>query len=369
MITKKHERSLKTQLGFIISSVVIFVLLILTVAFKSTLTAIEEKRLLTSLQAAVQSVSAQLDNEYSTLLHISQLMSSEGSIGKLIQEYQETEQQYDKIVLTQTISEEITFSMFSNPSIVFATYLDLTDEQISSKFTNITLSDDLTQFLDHQLTTADLFSFYPLHQSHTRFVNRNVISVLRKFSLNDQSNYIYIELQSSSLSLIDQLISQQEMNHYYLQVDSNNRIQFSTLESYTAGDHFDVDLKKRVGDLNGYRWVSVMSRYGYHNLLLVTEDEYYKELNTWKTNMLLAGLLLTLLTLTTVFLMHMLIYKPLKSLESEIEQIGDGNLSQRHFIFQTAEYNKLFRKFNGMKANISDLMQNISFIEKEKSRS
>lgn len=305
-------RSLKQIfLGIFILSVSLCLILILFVT-NFSVRLMQESRAKTSLTATLRDISSSLDSQYNALLQISQNAIATGLIG----------QKYDDYLTSET----------------------------------------LKQLLD----TGEIV-FQPIHFTYNNVLDKAVVSIMRptEFS-NGQKMVIYLEARSNEVTSLENRTELEQTSYVFLQLNAGLSRQIQRFGAVRRGqsDH----------DGRGGWWASdyigtvVKSEYGFYNVLLMPLNDYRYETNQWMFGIILvifvSFAILALVSISQIWL----ISHPLKVLERDMGNLGNGDFTPSSCRLNLKEFNRLFDAFNMMKQQIHSLLEERQRQEKEKAK-
>ena len=363
--------SLRAQLTLTLTVAALLCLAILGLVSYRTMRSIEQSRLQTSTMSDIRQLSEQMRLDYLSLIHISQQMIAEGSVGVLLDSYLGAQTPYDRIVASRTISENITLTTFSNPQVELVTYYAYERGRAAPYFSNLSARESFDPANLPQLSQTPYIAFQPPHQSQSRFHNGPVISLTRETSFSDGTQRsIYVEARSNTASQVAQMSHMQNMPCYLLQLDESGAVCYSELPVYPVGSRIDLstpdDGQSDMGRVGNYVWVRARVSLGFDNVLLIPAADYNREINAWKLEILLIGAIALILIFFTSISLYNQVYHPLMVMEHEMHRFGGGDLAVRPYHFRIREFDALFSQFNRLKGQIGELMSDIYRQEQEK---
>lgn len=362
-------KTLKQRLVFIIVIESIVVLLILVLISYQTIHSIQKNKLKTSMVVDLQQITEKTTEKYMNMTQISQQMSPEGNVGSLLDNYFQANSNFDKYQTGEQILDSLVKITFANTDLICRAYFD----PVIGKyyFYNFLPTNAPQRF--HVLKQNGNFYFHSLHLSNVKGLgDYQVISMLRKINIGDgRELVIYIESRFEAKEQIENLSKSQGMNYVLLQLDANNRIQYSSDDTFGSGEQFQMTDEETVGSgLFGksgeYVGVRLASDMGYANVLLLPSADYNRELFAWIRDVTSILLLALLLFGASYFVLSRLIYTPLTVFMSEMRKMGRGDLNTVSVHSGVIEFDQLFRQFNTMKQQIHNLMLDAEQVSQEK---
>ncbi len=371
MEKRVKTRSLKQIfLGIFILSVSLCLILIAFVT-NFSIRLMHESRAKTSLTATLRDISASLDSQYNALLQISQNAVSAGLIGKKYDEYLTSENQYDKIIEYREFYESLNIAIWGESDILLAAYVQpgltssLADKVIFSNF-NVSKSfapEQLEQLLD----TGEII-FQPIHFTYNSVLDKAVVSIMRptEFS-NGQEAIVYLEARSNETVSLEERTRLEQTSYVFLQLDEDFRVRYSDSGQFDIGTRVSMDSEGMVR-AEDYIGTMVKSKYGFYNVLLMPLNDYRYETNQWMFGIFLvifvSFAILAIVSISQIWL----ISHPLKVLERDMGNLGNGDFSPSAYGTNLSEFNRLFEAFNTMKLQIHSLLEERQRQEKEKAR-
>jgi two-component system sensor histidine kinase YesM len=303
------------------------------------------------------------------MIQISQQMSPEGNVGSLLDSYFQANSNFDKYQTGEQILDSLVKITFANSDIICRTYFD----PVTAKnyFYNFLPNNPPQRF--NVLKQNGSFYFQSLHQSNVKSLgDYQVLSMMRKITFEDgRELIIYIESRLEANKQIENLSNSQNMKYVLLQLDSNNRIRYSSTEAFGVGEHFQMKDEEKVGNsLFGksekYVGVRLAADMGFVNVLLLPSVDYNRELYAWIRDVIGILLLALLLFGVSFIVLSRLIYTPLSIFMREMRKMGRGDLNTVSVHSGVIEYDGLFKQFNTMKKQIQKLLLDAEYMSREK---
>ena len=314
----------------------------------------QQNKIKTAISFELDQQCAKLTQIYNNLLQITQQMTPQGNVGNLVETYFSTNDLYNRLVLSRSISANMGLITFSNPDVELVMYYNSAAKR--SNFSNLPLRDDFSlQFLPRLAGNVEI-EYQSPHLSQCRFLGDQVVSVTRKITFsNDEQWVIYVEAKTDITANINTLSRSGNMQYILVLTDQNDQIKYSS-DPNTFSYGQILKLSGDSGTTNGYIWNQKQSDYGYNIALLVPVAGYNRELYTWKNYMfLILGVGLIIMTFIAVMLLK-LIYRPLLVFESEMDALGEGHMHAMQYRTGIDEFDRLFDQFNEMKRQIQQLI-------------
>ena len=364
-------RSLKQIfLGIFILSVSLCLILILFVT-NFSVRLMQESRAKTSLTATLRDISSSLDSQYNALLQISQNAIATGLIGRKYDDYLTSETQYDKITEYRDFYESLNIAIWGESDILLAAYFQpgqmssLADKIVFSTFS--VSKNFAPETLDQLLDTGEIV-FQPIHFTYNNVLDKAVVSIMRptEFS-NGQKMVIYLEARSNEVTSLENRTELEQTSYVFLQLDQDFRVRYSDSEQFDVGSQITMDAEGMVR-ASDYIGTVVKSEYGFYNVLLMPLNDYRYETNQWMFGIILvifvSFAILALVSISQIWL----ISHPLKVLERDMGNLGNGDFTPSSCRLNLKEFNRLFDAFNTMKQQIHWLLEERQRQEKEKAK-
>jgi len=368
----KKSISLANRLTRIMIVVALCCVFMLSAAAIHVMDIVEQNRLYTSLRKDAGQIDEQMNQEYLSLVHLSQQLIPQGSVGRAISDYLASELPYEKIERKQALTESMSTATFGNPQVGLVEYFSYGESgEKEVFFSNLPAKQDFKPLKQWEGANTREISFQGIHNAGNRFENKDVVSLVREIIFADGiERHLYIEVKTNVTKSIEEIVKQQKIPYTLLQLDKNGTIKFSTEPAFQVGRVFafqnPTSEKGEVGRADGYVWCSGKKHSYFRNVLLLPEDYYDKEANMLMWSLFGVSLLVMAMILFLSFMMRNQFYRPLKELEKEMESFGQGNLNAQKYNTGIIEYDSVFFKFEEMKGQIAILVNDIYIKEGEK---
>ncbi|MDF9843161.1 two-component system sensor histidine kinase YesM [Paenibacillus sp. PastF-1] len=364
-------KTLKRRLVFIVVIETIAILCILILISYQTIHSIEKSKLKTSMAANLQQITEEMTQKYKNVTRISQQMSPEGNIGSLLDSYFQENSNFDKYQTSLDILDNLVKITFANSDIILRTYFD--PVTANHYFYNFLPSVPPYEF--NVLKENGEFQFHSLHQSSVKSLgNYQVLSISRKITIEEgRQLVIYIESRMDANKQIEDLSKSQHMKYVLLQLDTPNRVQYSSSEAFHPGELFQMKDEEEVashffGKSKNYVGVRQETDMGFVNVLLLPKAEYNRELYAWIRDVTSIFILALLLLGISYMVLSRLILSPLILFIKEMRKIGRGDLETISVHSGVVEYDELFKQFNTMKIQIQKLLSDAEHMSREKQK-
>jgi two-component system sensor histidine kinase YesM len=331
-----------------------------------TIYSILSNKIIDGIHSNLKQIELSLNNELSNLNHVSQQLSSQGSIGKKLDELMFTDDPFQKVELTYQIKSELNVITLTNPSVGLTLYYFEDDGLIS--FENLPVRKDFNPKNSPVLAKHYGITYYGPHTSNYRFDDHYVLSTLRKVQFSNRDDgYVYIE---GGFKLTQNILDNGHIgqNASFLFLDTNGKIVFSQIPDVFPVNETFVD--PISGGLNGTKgghyWFHETSKQGWTIVAVISKTDYNKEINRWFFNIILFSMIFFGTSLFSAWLLWKMVYRPLKNFNKEITMLANNDVRSVTTRTNIAEFDYLLEKFTNMKKQIWDLFAEIE--KKEKRR-
>ena len=226
--------TISSRFTLIVSVAVIGCMFLIQMAFYSILRTTLEDHGRSTMQVANESIEMTLENNYNSLLQISQLMDTSGMIGHEFIQFMQAEsymQKHDTMLSVDELLTTATFSAGSNLAIYYDTVLDL---NYLSGYQPVKTSFRPAQLPAIQQT--GLLIFHAVHASQSRFSNIPVVSLLRGTPSSASKDLaVYIEKPVDLDMLVDEYRKSYGYDLIFLQLDDSGTVLYSSSDTVPAG--------------------------------------------------------------------------------------------------------------------------------------
>ena len=364
-------KTIHQRLIFIVVIETTVSLLLLVLVSYQTIHSIEKNKLKTSMVSDLQQFTEKMTQNYMNMIQVSQQMSPSGTVGSLLDSYFQANTKYDVYRIGQEISDSLVNITFANSNIICRTYYNPLNGQ--KYFNGFFTYEGTSPETNRLLKRNGSIDYHPLHLSNTMGLGTwQVVSISRKINIaNGMGLTIYIESRLEGKEIIDTLSKAQNMHYVLLQLDNNNKIQYSSADDFTVGNSFHMKDEKEVGSsyfgkTGKYIGVRLTANTGFVNVLLLPTVDYNRELYTWIRNVIGVLVLAIVLFGFSFILLSRLIYMPLSIFSKEMKKLGKGDLNAVTVNTGAVEYDELFKQFNTMKKQIQTLLMDVENVAHEK---
>lgn len=315
---------------------------------------------------ATERLSNTIDEEYNSLMLISQMMTESGSIGSSFSKYLRASDIIEQKEAYGTMETALVTAMFSS-GINMAIYYDTESgtnymkgyQEIAKDFS----IDDIVPL--HKASSVD---FQALHQSQSRYSNRPVVSVVRTDVQHGNRNIIaYLENESKCNSLMKDLCNENHSAYSFLLVDNQGKVCYCSDDAITLGSDLSfVESEEQIGKWDKYFWAKHRLETGGEVILFQPVKEFYAGVRSQMTLFGISILVSAFIIALTAYLLNQLIIKKNDLLQMQIEKVGEGNLEVQYEKTGLLDYDVLLERFNWMVQKIKSLIYNVE--EKERQR-
>lgn len=346
---KKRFNTISSRFTLIVSVAVVGCMLTVQLASYLILRKTVENNSRATMRVANESICMELEDDYYSLLQISQLMDSSGMVGKAFYQMLKADtytEKRDSIAAMEELLTTVTFS--SGGSLAIYYNLDTGNNYLQGYQT---IKDGFhPEQMPCLLDTGSLV-YHAVHSSQSRFSNAQVVSLLRSTSFwGDANIVIYVEKKIALQSLLKEYQDNYERNFLFLQLNDSGTVVYSSDERLPVGTKMCsvVQNTSDFGQWDNYFWTSRRGSFGGYSILLSAKSEFYSDVYLQLRLFLLAVLFSVILILATVILLNELILKKHKILQQEIQRVGEGNLSKVEQHTGLYDYDLLLDRFDWM---------------------
>lgn len=320
-----------------------------------------------SVYSNLRQVQISLENTLSNLNHVSQQLAFNGSIGRDMVKYLETEDILRRDELEKHIQMNVNMIKFSNPDLgqMFYYFEDKNKTVFNeSLIEGAFASDKLPQLLK----TAEMTYYGPHSTVLSRFIDRTVLSVTRKVDVPGYDNLrIYVE---TSFQLTENVLvaDKSAMNLSYLFVDEQNRIAYSEdSQKFSPGMVYEPAVS-RNGTLEsrGNYLFEVQHNQGWKLVAAIPKGDFNKERNLWFRQFALFICMSIGIALTFSWIIWRMVRTPLGRFNNEIKRLHNSHFQSPLKRTKILEFDDVLHRFQLMKQQIWGLLQQIKEKEKRK---
>lgn len=362
--------SLKVRFLQILIVSILLCLILIFIVIRFSWTIAQRSRVENSLTAALQDIISRVDSEYNEILQVSQNMTPTGLIGEKYDSFLSGSIQYDRINDYSLFANSLNIATFGTENILLSVYFSEKEQDNGSNeiiFSSFPVSEHFEPKGLPVLIRTDEIVFQPVHETYNNILNKDVVSVMRPIVFsNGLEAVIYLEAKTDVLSSLRNKSELEETAYAFLQLDSENRVIYSSSDNFPVGTSVAVDDEGMINQ-NQYIGVAENSRYGFSYVLLLPFNEYSHQTNQWLIWIFIAVFISFAILAIVTFSQIWLLSRPLKALENGMAYFSDGNFEISEYHFNLKEFDHLFEVFNRMKQQIKSLMDKNQQQMKEKS--
>ena len=356
--------TLKGRIAVAISSVGLLFILLVTGMSYHVIRSIQENNLRSTLLFDLDQQSNKLSENFTNMLLITQQLTPQGEVGKVVEDYLRAEAPYSRAMLSRDVSTAMGQILFSHPTIELVMYWQPDERKVM--FNNLPVRDNVDLSSLPKLSSNPDISYHPPHISLCRVFRDQMISVSREVTfLNGETWIIYIEARSAIYSDMNLLSISTGMPYALTLTDYDGMVRYTSDSGlFQTGSH--LQLQDGPAQSRQYRWNSIRSDYGFDTTLWVESGSQDQEVRYWRNLMFLLLIVVLPVAVLIALLLMQLIYRPLHAFETEMAEIGNGNLQHADYQWDIDEFDRLFAQFNEMKQRIQRLLLDVEAKEKQK---
>lgn len=355
--------------------VIISCLLLSGIVSYVALISVEKNKTEVEMISNLEQVTQNMDRLFLSMCQISEQMMQQGNLGILLNSYLTTQNSYELYQIKKQICTDMVTVAFPSSDINLLSYYNYNTQR--NIFESFTFKEGYNFNQVPELVRIGDISYNGFHSSFRKYQDDMVISLKRESKFSENVNgLIYIEAKLDLLGYIQTSKnnkSSKKMECIILQADNKGNICYSSDEDvfpvkkdFTLHSIFPDGKEKGV--YGQYFAVAKTSKMGYTNLLLIRLSDYKKELYQWFDRSLIVFFVSIVLLYCMVFIVHKIIYGPLKIFGKEIDKLGEGSFELTDYDSGVLEFNQLFEQFNKMKRQIKKLITDVEIAEKEKNQ-
>ncbi len=332
-----------------------------------SITSILENKIQNGVHSNLKQVQISLVNTLANLNHVSQQLAFNGTVGRDLSKYLEMDDLLLKDRLGKEIQNNVNLINFTNPDLGRMFYY-FADTQ-SYVFPEPMLSDQFVPESNPKLLQQGELTYYGPHQTAmSRFIDRMVLSATRKVDVPGYDNlYIYIE---TSFQLTQNVLQADNtsMNVGHLLVNENNQVTYSeNAQLFPVGSRYEPARNREgIYETQGSLLFEEPHAQGWKLVAVIPKESYNSEKNLWIRQFALFTCVSILIALIFFWTIWRTIRKPLARFNKEIKQVHDSNFHSPLKMTKIIEFDFLLRKFQQMRQQIWELLQEIKEKEKRK---
>jgi len=306
------------------------------------------------LETSLVQLERDLENDYQSMLYLSQQMTAQGTVGLVFNEYLNAVDLYELgVIKRRLIRVKSTYAGLNTELVMY-----YNDETATQVFGNFQPDKDFAQKERlHVLYSNPTLSYYAIHNSYSSITDRPVVSLIRETEFDDEVQYtIYIEQSSSIPETIEEISAAQDIGYIFLQMDASGTVQYSTdTLSFPVGSQPEW-LKGSFGSGNGYIFALTEATFGAKFALLAPKSAYNTDIANWMKRSAVVLVLMALIVFASASIAYRYIFTGLLAFSREIDRSIHGSLEPSREITHIKELDQLLRHFDVLKQHIKQMM-------------
>lgn len=362
-VTQKIHSMRQRMILIMVFGIIVWCMVVGAITWYSFRTT-EKNRMKNAMRTDITQLTEQLDEEYYSLVKISQQMTVEGNIGASFSAYLQAEEPYDKIEHSNNVTTGINTMIFNYKSGVLASYYSIEDNESRAMFSSFPVRERTFENPFPVLTKSSEIEFQTFHACINEFSDREVISLVRKVDFGTGNFIIYAECNVDIGDWLQRLSVSRDADYTLLLLNEKDQICYSSNPAFQVNGQFRG--KEEFGEEEGHRFAAMRSDFGFRNILLIDHRSYLRQEYYWQTNIVLVFCIGIISIVLVVILFFYFIYRPIRQLGQDMEDAGQGNLQPVEREFHMDEFDRLFTQFNDMKNKVAKLMEEVRRSEYEK---
>ena len=348
----KKKKSVKKKLFQIIMiSTIACVLASCLVSFMA-IHSIEKKQIQSSMRFSLHQIMSNFEQGYLNLVNIMQSLEPGGNIGTAVGDFLEEQDNYEKKLKKENLSEKISGILFTN--------LDVKEIYYKDKESGMILCGSGAAF---QKTRDKSYN------KRIKQVGDQAFFCIEKNEKQSSQNYrisIVKESQDFGTKVLDIYVEQQienfgEMDYKLMQIDENMKICFSESEDFKIGEKIEQewtgDNAWQRFDQNGNHILLSKGKMGFYYAFAVPLSIYNQEISIWQERMLIIMAVSFAIFYSIVIAIYHMIVKPIQKLKQEIEETGKGNFERIEDDIEIKEFHQVLAGINTMREDIKELQE------------
>ena len=367
---KKFGASIRGRLAMISLLGVFLGIIGCVVISKVTIDGIGQQQLEMTMRANLKEEVSHLDVCYFTMLRLMMQMESEGTTGQLALDYVEADDRFTRYVKKRELQSELVSVAFTNLYVNSLAYID-TDtqkellENLPIEVENNTYASNVSVF---QIGENQ---FQAMHGSDTRFGSSIVVSLLRENQkFGDRNLDIYIEMKSNIMEYSQE--DGENVQHFiFAQLTRDGRVCYCNGSVFEEGQVLDIKLGEDgsyAGNYGDYFLIAQEATMDFLYLIAVPQQMYRNEYMTWYKRIAVLCMISVLSVFVTIVGSWKFIGRPIRLLEKEIAEVGNGNLEPVSEEMVLDDFRRLIHEINEMKVRIRKLLEAVKEEEEQKQK-
>ncbi|MFC5406370.1 sensor histidine kinase [Cohnella soli] len=332
-----------------------------------SITSILENKIQSGVHSNLKQVQISLTNTLSNLDHVSQQLAFNGTVGRDLAKFLESDDILVRNQLGKDVQNNVNLIRFTNPELGYMFYYFADTGKYV--FPEPMVADKFLPDNNPKLLHRGELTYYGPHKSVlSRFIDRTVLSVTRKVDVPGYGNlYVYIE---TGFQLTENVLEADKsaMNTTHLLVDEHSRVAYSEdtkqfpIGSKYAPTRYREGIYESQGNLlfeqnHDQRWKIVA---------VIPKKNYNSEKNLWIRQFAMFTCLSIVIALVFAWAIWRTVRRPLVRFNNEIRQVHDSNFHSPLKMTKIIEFDFLLRKFQLMRQQIWELLQQVKEKEKRK---
>ncbi len=356
--------TLKGRIAVAILSVGLLFLMLVTAMSYHVIHSLQESNLRSTLLFDLDQQANKLSENFTNMLLITQQLTPQGTVGKIVEEYLRAEEPFARAMLSRDVSTAMGQILFSHPAIELVMYWQ--PDQANAMFNNLPVRDIINLSSLPVLSATPDLTLHPPHISLCRVFRDQMISITREVTfLNGETWLIYIEARSDLYADVNLLSESTGMPYVLTLSDHDGHVRYTSNSGlFEVGQPLMLSPEGPLA--RQYRWNTIRSDYGFDTTLWIDTGSQSREVAYWRNLLFLLLLIVLPVALLIALLLMQLIYRPLHAFEKEMAEIGSGNLQHADYHWDIEEFDRLFAQFNEMKQRIQRLLLDVETKEKQK---
>ncbi|SFL56279.1 two-component system, sensor histidine kinase YesM [Paenibacillus sp. 1_12] len=325
-----------------------------------TIYSILDNKIEAGVRNDLNQVKLSLSQSLDLLNKVSQQLSFDGSVGLNMRNYLTTDELYKKKQYYDDIVKDINLISFTNPTLALIYYYMPDNHKVL--FSNYDVSDhfdlgSLPILADYSALKG--FTYLGPHRTIKKNHGNTVLSLAREVQiLEGERLYIFVETEVENVLGRNQI----RTNTSNIIVDSNGII------AYSDNMRKDYRVGKSYLDQNHqpYYLFEDQSDQGWKVTSIIPKSEYNREINLWLFQFFVVTVSSLGISLMFAWVIWRTVYRPLKSLNSEIVHMSKSNFHSHIKFTKVKEFDFLLRRFQDMRQKVWELLNEVKVKEKRK---
>lgn len=362
----KKKKTLKAKMLGILMLCAMTSLLAVGVVSYMTLRMIRDNSIQDNMKIYLDQITRDTDNAYYDMLSIVNYMGPSGLVGNVTENYLAAEDNYERFKGQRALREELIGLGYVNTELLGVSYYDREAKQELVSNMNVRKLEGSFLFLPETVQCAGN-TMQAVHSSYLGMEKRMVLSVMKEVMFgNGKKLDIYAEIEANMEA--PEELNRAKWPYTYIQMDQRGIVKYSTNPNIICGQQlFPATLAKEgyhIKSQEGYEIMAYRSKIGYINAVALPDNIYAKEINIWRSKMMVIIVATFLIFSLSVVYLYRLICRPLNQFRKQMVQIGEGALQEVHLESEVVEFDILMREVDQMKRQIESLINSV--VEKEK---